>query len=227
MAAVPDGEYVWRSAVYPAAFKKQRLSTKAFFKLYADTSPFVLEMSLVREKYAPTLGMVHGFGCRLAASQNRNLTKRGKDTDRIYCGAYQLTVENIRQLTGLPNLSEVKKAQVLHVVEDGEFAHSNMRIEVDTGGDEDAMELIKTLIVDRIWSKSAGPSAHICAPDRNVEVHPSTWLEPGPNGPCIDNRSKARIFIDVVLFFLCRYPTLWARLKVQAAAIWFNVTFRT
>jgi hypothetical protein len=221
MSAVPDGEFVWRSAVFPVAFKKKQLSNKAYFRLYAsDATPFVLEMSLVREKYAPALFMIHGFGCRLAASRNRALVKDGKPANRVYCGAYQIKVEDIRSLARLPQLSEVKKAQVLHIVEDSELAHSNMQIEVDTGGDEDAIEPIKTLIVDRIWSKSRGPSRHVCRRDKGLADHPSKWLTAGPNGAHVDGRSRLRVFIDVTRCLLGLYPRLWIRLKAEHTVSW-------
>jgi hypothetical protein len=220
-AAVPDGESVWRSAVFPVAFKKNKLSPKTFFKLWpADEGPFVLEMSLVRGKYAPTLSMVHGFGCRLAASQNRNLVDRGKNADKVYCGAYQLKASDICELRGTPKLSEVTKAEVLNIVEDGEFAHSNARIEVDTKGDEDAVEPIKTLIVDRLWHQSAGPSKHVCKCDEEANPHPSAWLQDGPKGPYVDTRSKIRVAIEIMVYFLFHHPRLWINQNVQAAADW-------
>jgi hypothetical protein len=216
MRGLPDGEQVWRSAVFPVAFKKKKLSQRALFKLYsAENSSFLLEMSLVREKYAPSLDMMHGFGCRLAAGQNQNLIAKGKDADRIYCGAYQLRTEDIRRLSEEPQLPEVTKAQVLHIVEDDELAHANMRIEVDTGGDEEAIEPVKTLIVDRLWNKSAGPARHICPPDQHVQGHPSTALEDGPNGSYIQ-KCNARVRVEVLLCLLVRYPALRVWLKACA-----------
>jgi hypothetical protein len=223
---VPDGEQVWRSAVFPIAFKKKKLSQRALFKLYsAEASPFLVEMSLVREKYAPSLEMMHGFGCRLAAAQNRNRVADGKAADRIYCGAYQLRCEDIRRLSEEPQLPEVRNAQVLHIVENDELAHANMQIEVDTGGDEEAIEPVKTLIVDRLWSKSSGPAKHICASDTQVQDHPSEALEDGPNGPYAQ-RSNAWVRVEVLLCILVRHPTLRAWLRADAAIKWLKTAWR-
>jgi hypothetical protein len=226
MWGVVNSERVWRSAVFPIAFTKKRLSPKALFRLYgAEESPFVLEMSLVREKYAPSLAMVHAFGCRLATSQKQNLIAQGKGADRIYCGAYQLRVEDIRCLSEEPQLPEIRKAEVLHVVEKGELAHAHMQIEVDTGGDKEAIEPVKTLIVDRIWNKSAGPARHICPPDSHLKDHPSGALDCAPNGPCV-RPSKTSVLVGVILCFLLRYPVLWAKLKAESAVAWAKTTLR-
>jgi hypothetical protein len=222
MGAVPDGESVWRSAVFPVAFKKKKqLSPKTFLKLWpASEGPFVLEMSLVRGKYAPTLPMVHAFGCRLAASQNQLLIGKEKAADRIYCGAYQLTVGDIHNLRGMANLSEVTKVEVLHVIEDGEFAHSNLRIEVDTKGDEEAVEPIKTEIVDRLWQRLAGPAKHVCKCDEEVDPQPSDWLQDSPRGRYVDTRSKPRVVFEILSYFLFHYPRLWVLHKVKTAVDW-------
>lgn len=210
-AAVREGENIWRSAVFPIAFKKNKqLSPITFLKLYAaDNSPFVLEMSVVRETYAPVLAMVHGFGCRLASSQNQNLSGKGKNANRVYCGAYQLAVGDVQALKGAANLPEVTKAEVHHIVEAGEFAHANLQIEIDTQGDVDAIEPIKTLIVDRLWQSSVGPSKHICRCDKNVDPHPSELLTVSPKGEYVDARSKFKVALDVALCLAFYYPRLW------------------
>lgn len=212
LAAVPDEESVWRSAVFPIAFKtkQKQLSPKSFFKLWpADEGPFVLEMSLARQRCAPTLPMVHGFGCRLAASQNQNQADRGKPTDRVYCGAYELQAGSIRSLQSTHNLAQVKEVQVLHCIENGEFAHINLRIKVDTNGDEDAIEPLKTLIIDRLWHQSAGPAKHICGCDEAVQPHPSDWLQESPRGAYTDQRSSIRVAFDVTAYALFHFPRLW------------------
>jgi hypothetical protein len=222
--AVPDGESVWRSAVFPFAFKpkQKQLHTKSFFKLYTDqAAPFTAEMSLALGKYAPTLPMVHRFGCRLAASQNRDLDKRGKRTDRIYCGAYELRAGDIHALRGTANLLEVTRAEVIHAVETGEVAHANLRIEIDTGGDVEAVEQVKTLIIDRLWHRSAGPEKYVCLCDEKVDPHPSEWMQNGPNGSYVDRRSKAEVVIEVLLYFLYHFPRLW--IAYQAGKVFGSV----
>ncbi|MCC8954274.1 hypothetical protein H8B02_12650 [Bradyrhizobium sp. Pear77] len=108
------------------------------------------------------------------------------------------------------------KAEVVHKIEDGEFAHCNLRIEVDTGGDEEAIEPIKTLIVDRLWQQASGPAVHICTCDRDIKPHPSEWLTKGPQGPFVDTRSRITIVLQFIAYTLIHYPLLWIREKARA-----------
>lgn len=209
---IPKQESVWRSAVFPLAFKvrQKQLSPKSLFKLHSsDTAPFVLEMSLARQKFAPTMEMIHRFGCRLAAFQNRVQSRNGKKTDRIYCGSYELRAGSLPNLQGVSSLAEVKTVQVIHCVENGEFAHANLRIEVDTNGDVEAVEEVKTLIVDQLWRQSSGPEKYICLRDERVQSHPSDWLADAPRGSYTEQRSTGQIALDFLAYAVLHFPRLW------------------
>jgi hypothetical protein len=164
--------------------------------------------------------MVHAFGCRLAANQNRNQIRAGKKADRVYCGAYRLLPAEIHELARTENLAEVKKAEVLHAIEDGEFAHANLRFEIDTQGDEEAIEPIKTLIVDRLWKMSSGPEKHVCSCDDAALQHPSEELLIGPQGVYRDPRTQRQINRDVALYFMVHFPRLWVSHQGRLLFAW-------
>jgi hypothetical protein len=204
---VRDGENVFRSAVFPVAFKKKRLSPKGFLKLWSSNeNPCILEMSVVWRRFAPTDAMVHDFGCRLAASQNKGRVAAGQKADRVYCGAYQLNTKGIGALVNQPGLSEVTSATVVHEIEDGEVAHANCKILVDTGGDEAAIEVVKTAIIDRLWHACLGPARHVCLTDIALDPHPSQLLEDAPFGIYRDLRTAPKRMIDVLLCHLLYIP---------------------
>jgi hypothetical protein len=206
-AVLRDVEKIFRSAVFPVAFKRKQLSTKGFLKLYrSDESPFILEMSVAWQRFVPTVDMVHHFGCRLAAAQNKNRISAEQKADRIYCGSYGLTAGDVRGLVGMQGLAAVSSASVLHKIEDGEIAHANCTIKVDTGGDEDAVETVKTAIVDRLWSLCQGPSRYVCSHDTAVDPHPSVLLQEAPLGPYRDPRSFSERSIDVLFCHLIYTP---------------------
>jgi hypothetical protein len=206
-AALRDDEHIFRSAVFPVAFKKKQLSTKGFLKLYAsEDSPFTLEMSVAWQRFVPSEEMVHHFGCRLAASQNKRRVSAQQKADRIYCGSYELSARDIRSLVGMQGLAAVSSAIILHKIEDGEIAHANCTINVDTGGDEDAVETVKTAIVDRLWSLCRGPLKYVCREDRAVEPHPSGFLNEPPLGQYRDLRSFPERTIDVIFCHLIYTP---------------------
>ncbi len=212
---VHEQESVWRSVVFPVAFKiskkQQQLSSKNFYKLYSEEGrPYVFEMSLARQRCAPTLEMVHRFGCRLASFQNKAQARRGKIQDRVYCGAYELIAREVLALKDDAGLSQVKTIELFHSVENGEFAHANLRIEVDTNGDEEAVEPIKTEIVDRLWRLSAGPEKYVCLRDERLQPHPSELLSTGHRGRYVERRTKRRIALEFLLYATVHFPRLLA-----------------
>jgi len=211
MSVVLPDEGVWRSAIFPLAFnRRQKFIPKSYYRLKgAEGSAFVLVTSLCRQKYAPTLIMVHRFGCRLAKSHNRSEVRRGKEANRIYCGGYALLTKDILGLKGTSNLPQVKDVQVIHCVENGEFAHANLRIVIDTNGDEEAVEGVKTLIVDRLWAHSSGPAKYSCLSDERLEPHPSEWLMQGGKGAFSEERSNKTIAADVAAYLLIYFPKIF------------------
>jgi hypothetical protein len=197
ICAIPDGDNLFRSVVHPLAFRKKgkQLDRGKFFHLCTDDlTPGLIKTSVVWERYAPTSQRVHAFGCRLAVRMNEANPK----TRHVYCGAYQFKASNVRQLVGTENLAEVVGSDVLHVIEHGEIAHANIQIRLAADVDEDSVEGIKTVIVDRLWQSNRGPIPHICDVDTELEPPPSQLLIDAPNGTYSDDRSSMlRFWYDV------------------------------
>jgi hypothetical protein len=69
---------------------------------------------------------------------------------------------------GTENLAEVFASDILHIIEHDEIAHANIQIRLAAHVDEDSVEGIKTVIVDRLWHSSRGPLRHICDVDGDL-----------------------------------------------------------
>jgi hypothetical protein len=65
----------------------------------------------------------------------------------------------------------------------------------------DAIEDVKTAIIDRLWHASTGPTLCTCSIDRELEPHPRTMLHGAPGGPYTDDRSLARQLWHLVRFW--------------------------
>jgi hypothetical protein len=205
---IPSSDSLFRGAHHPIAFQKATFRYSKFMKLYWETSkPQLIEASFVWDRYAPTLGLVHAYGCRTSSKRNESRKPNNRDT---YCGAYQLTVRQMRSLAGTPGLTEVLGADVEHKIENGELAHVAAFITIRVPEDEEAIEGVKTIIVDRLWNSCRGPIKHICEVDRALDPHPNSNLEPAAQGPYVDGRSTVRR-----IFCLWRYRLLTIGWKIR------------
>jgi hypothetical protein len=198
LSRVPDDESLFRSVVYPFAFKKTAFRPEKFLRLTVQNSK--IEASLARQMFAPIEEEIHKYGCRLAHRNNDLERLRGqyKDQDRrIYCGCYQVKTKSIRNLAATVGLEEVLSANVEHIVEHGEIAHVNLVVCLKTEIKFN-VEATKTAIIDRLWNASTGPIQHVCPCDLGVLAHPSLSLEAPPLGPFVDTRSRFRVKWEVI-----------------------------
>jgi hypothetical protein len=137
---------------------------------------------------------------------NVELQRRGKFKEndrRIYCGAYRLTGAAVRALASTEGVQEVAFADVIHHPENGEIAHTDLRI-VFKPGDFD-VEGTKTAIVDRLWSACCGPLRCVCQCDHDVQDHPSVDLPSGPAGEYKDTRGRFSRHCHLVRFYVCSW----------------------
>jgi hypothetical protein len=214
--SIPDGDSLFRHCVHPLAFKKKGLlfSPEKFVKLY-DVEGSILA-SVAWERYAPTSKEVHEYGCRLAAGINEKASSEAKfrDSDRkIYCGAYQLSASSIRALAVTEGLDEIASADVVHHIENGEIAHTDLRIVLkNTGGD--FVEGTKTAILDRLWHSCYGPLTHICTCDLDMGAHPTTTLLVPPSGSYSDQRSSLCRRWYLVRYRICNW--VWKKFIYRA-----------
>ena len=205
---IPDDDNLFRQSIHPVSFKGKAFVWEKCLKLY-DLSDGSLLASLTWERYAPTEELIHSIGCRLAFRRNEKKRAEGKlkDKDRqVYCGAYQLKGKAIRDLSVKDGLDEVLSADIVHHIEDGEIAHTDLRIVLKPGVAAD-IEGTKTAIVDRLWNDCSGPLRHICDCDKGMAEHPSSSLTDAPAGAYSDTRSRWVRVWCVVRFEICNW--LW------------------
>lgn len=211
---VSDNDSLFRHSVFPVAFKSRRFAQEKLIKLYEHSDGSLLA-SLVWQRYAPTTQLIHDSGCRLARRRNDRKRAEGgfKEKDRqIYCGAYRLIAGTIRALAVTDGLSEVLSADVVHHIEDGEIAHTDLKIILKSNNGAD-VEGIKTAILDRLWNLCSGPLRHQCDYDSDISHHPSSELIPAPTGPYVDRRSRFLRFCCIIRFRFC--CLLWRSLPSQ------------
>jgi hypothetical protein len=191
---IPDKDGLFRHVVFPNGFKstkkrdKARFEYKKLIKWYDELDG--IHASLAWERYLPTTKDVHGYGCRLASRRNESLKSNGKYTEEkrnIYCGTYRLTAQTIHNLIFSPDFREILSTQVTHKIEEGEIAHVDVRVVLNSGWSD--IEGTKTAIMDRLWSKSTGPLKHVCEYDQDIDPHPNAQLETPPGGDYEDRRS--------------------------------------
>jgi hypothetical protein len=102
---------------------------------------------------------------------------------------------------GEAQLPEITGAVVLHVVEDNEIAHANVRITLANVA-SGRVEELKTAIVDRLWQVSRGPLHHRCVSDHDINPHPSNAMLDPPGGAYFDDRSLIYRAWYIVRFWL-------------------------
>ena len=175
----------------------------------SDQNEGSLLASLTWERYVPTTEFIHGYGCRLAFRMNEKDRTAGRYKEknrRVYCGAYELKGKAIRALATSDGLNEILSADVFHHVEEGEIAHTDLRIVLKPGGLFD-LEGTKTAILDRLWNRCCGPLKHVCDCDKEIPVHPSSSLITPPAGTYSDGRSYFGRLWCIIRFQI--YSFLW------------------
>jgi hypothetical protein len=194
---IPDGDSLFRHAIFPASFgstsslERTRFAYQKLMYFKYDKSERSLLTSLAWERYVPTIRHIHGQGCRTAFRRNQAMQERRKfkeENRSIYCGAYQLTAKAVRELASTQNLSEISSVEVAHHIEEGEIAHTDLKIVVSPNGP--SIDSTKTAIIDRLWAVCYGPLRHSCDCDRERNPHPSSKLETPYGRPYRDPRSR-------------------------------------
>lgn len=197
MDSGPIGEHdsLFRHLVFPLAFRGREFQWEKGMKLWDEPDGTVLA-SLAWERFVPTIVEIHGYGCRLATRLTERVREkkkekyRDKKDRRIYCGAYQFKAGRIRALARIDGLEDVLSADVIQHIEDGEIAHTDLRITLSKEPKFD-IEGTKTAILDRLWHTCRGPLIHKCDCDDDILDHPSSALPTPPSGPYEDIRSSS------------------------------------
>ncbi len=212
---IPDRANLFRHSVFPVSFRSRRFAAPNFFNLNEKVhdGQNIVVASVAWQTYMPTSNYVHRYGCRLADKRNKRKQEKGtyKEKDRqVYCGAYQLTAGAVREISTVTGLEEIESADVYHLIEDGEIAHTELKFVFKTGAA--ITEAAKTAIIDRLWHACAGPMPFICEQDTEMTNHPSEKLEDAPNGRSENAEPKISTWIK---FYLC----LWIN-KLAHRELW-------
>ena len=202
---IADRDNYFRHSVYPVSFRGKSFASKNLMAL-RDLADGSLLTSLTWQQYVPTTSYIHSYGCRMASRRNDKKRADGayKEKNRqVYCGAYQLTGRAVRALATVENLHEISSADIIHHIEEGEIAHTDLRIVLKAGQFD--IEGTKTAIVDRLWNTCTGPLRHICDCDTEIEPHPNSRLETPPAGQYFDTRSYLRRLWFFIRFQVCSW----------------------
>lgn len=210
MKSGPIGEHdsLFRHLVFPLAFRGRAFRWEKGMKLWDEPDRTVLA-SLAWERFVPTVVEIHSYGCRLASRMTEKERKKEKYREkdrRIYCGAYQFTANRIRSIARADGLDDVLSADVIHHIEDGEIAHTDLRFTISEESKFD-IEGTKTAILDRLWHACSGPLVHKCDYDDDTLDHPSSALPTPPSGPYKDIRSSSQRIWHLLRFKLLYW--LW------------------
>ena len=229
LGRVPDGDRLFRLCVYPIAFNSKGTSfAHEKMWLLRPMSDGALHGSLAWERYVPTVEYVHAYGCRLASGINDNKRKKGmfKEKHRhYYCGAYEMRGQAVRALAITPQLDEIESADVIHQIEAGEIAHTDLRICLKPGCDISDIEATKTAIVDRLWNACSGPLRHICNSDHDIPEHRSSNLTTAPAGEYQDVRIWFFRVLRIMRFQLFR--RLWVNsIPSAGTSSWPKIKFQ-
>jgi hypothetical protein len=213
--AISGGDNLFRSVHHPVSFRRSVFITEKFWKF--DAGQDHLETSIVWERFAPSRRYIHAYGCRQSAERNKRSQKASKSLRHVYCGAYQFKADHVYGLAKVPKLPEVSGASVCHVIETGEIAHANLRIELKNvhGG---KIEELKTAIIDHLWRKNRGPLPHKCAVDHDLKPHPSSSMHDPPSGRYIDDRALPLRAWYMIRFWTLR--SLWYSRLIPLAGVY-------
>jgi hypothetical protein len=108
---------------------------------------------------------------------------------QIYCGAYHFTALAVRKLSTMEVLNTLfDVAEVNHLIEHGEIAHTELRFIFKPGITDE--EGAKTAIVDQLWRACSGPLESVCECDRTIANRPRANLARGELGLYMDSRSR-------------------------------------
>ena len=202
---ISDGDNLFRHSVYPVSFKGGRFQSGKLWRL-VDKDERTVVTSVAWQRYVPTARHIHEYGCRLALGRNQRAQLDGKYREsgrQIYCGAYQLSAQAVRALVGTHGLEEIESADVVHRIENGEIAHADLTVTLQSTGRD--VEGTKTAIIVRLWTGCRGPIVHVCDGDADVTEHPSQHLTPPPSGLYVDTRS----YVSRLLFLISFHIRLW------------------
>jgi hypothetical protein len=208
LGRIRNGNSLFRHCIYPISFNKKSASFAHEKMFYLQSQPDgALHGSLAWERYVPAPEYIHGYGCRLAAGINFRKRQAGKFSEKsrhYYCGAYQLTARTVRSLAITAGLDGVAAADIVHLIEEGEIAHADLRIFLKPGVHEEGT---KTAIVDRLWNACSGPLRHTCDYDRDIHAHQSSNLRTAPVGEYRDAWPSLFRLFRVIRFRFFRW--LW------------------
>jgi hypothetical protein len=214
---IPGGDNLFRHAIYPLFLSKKSFASEKLIHLSKEADGSLLT-SVAWERYVPTVEHIHSYGCRIALGINDKKRAVGKLTDKnrhFYCGAYQLGADAVRALVSAENLDEISSADVIHHIEAGEIAHTDLRILLKPGVSD--IEDTKTAIIDRLWNIFSGPLMHVCDCDLDVSPHPNLTLTTPPTGAYSDTRSYLRRLWSLIRFHACCW--LWRSFEKKAAPL--------
>lgn len=186
LGRIGDADSLFRHCIHPTAFKgnkKKRFASGLLIHWKPVDDGSGLEGSVVWQRYVPTAQQLHRSGCRHAFGRTQNEKMR-----LTYCGAYELKAHAIRALVSAENLDEIVGADAVHKIEEGEIAHTALKIFLRPGVPN--IHATMTAISDRLWNSCSGPLTHKCDSDLDLNPHPSENLETPPRGPYSDARSR-------------------------------------
>jgi hypothetical protein len=206
---IPDIDSLFRCCIHPNSFKGKQFAPEKLLYLKDDLDKRTLLGSLAWERYVPTTKHVHGYGCRVAINMNKNRRGQKKYESKryIYRGAYRLNGSAVRALATVGALNGISSADVVHHIENGEIAHTDLRISL-MPGDFD-IEGTKTAIVDRLWNACSGPLKYIDVCDQDIKPNPSSDLSTPPAGPYSDTRSYLYRLWSLIRFRI--YSLVWRK----------------
>ena len=191
---IPDEDSIYRQCIFPVSHKGKKFDYGKSFRLSEEGNLLITSVSW--ERYVPTVGHVHEYGCRLA--EKRNISSSQNKTLQVYCGSYEISANAIRTINTEHGLPELSDADVIHAIEDGEIAHANMTFTLLP--DIIDKEGTKTAIVDRLWHSVRGPLRHECKGETKEE-RKFEDLPDSPSGLYIDKRTKLSRLWFVIRFY--------------------------